>query len=137
MADAGESVHVTDERRDNPKRGRKEAKRPERTRRNLPGSWEEEPQECGQISLHFGPQSPACGWARCFLPCLLAHTCEGWTGYTMCVCSEEGHETFWNRQALIPPGSRQGREGDNSRRSVWEFLTYLKDKRKLKQAGSL
>lgn len=40
-------------------------------------------------------------------------------------------------QALILPGSRQGREGDNSMRSVWEFLTYLKDERKLKQAGRL
>lgn len=38
MADAGVSVHVMDERRDNRERSRKEAKRPERTRRNLPGS---------------------------------------------------------------------------------------------------
>lgn len=38
MADAGESVHVMDERRDNRERGRKEAKGSERTRRNLPGS---------------------------------------------------------------------------------------------------
>ena len=25
----------------------------------------------GQISPHFGPQSPACGRPGCFLPCLL------------------------------------------------------------------
>lgn len=117
MADAGESVHAMNERRDRRERGRKEAKRSERTRRNPPGSYEE-PQECGHISLHFGPQSPACGCATCFLPCLLAHTCEGWTGYTTCERSEEGHGMVRDWQALILPGSGQGREGDNSMRNV-------------------
>lgn len=73
MADAGKHLRVRDERSDNSERGRKEAKRSERTRNSLEaagkrshGPWANEPPLWASVSS-------VCGWTHCFLPRPLAH----------------------------------------------------------------